>query len=66
MAYSAPLKPVAGKYCMGFLEGLDSKILVIERRSYGLRDEEYLSLKILTCCSGRYKLTCLVTQRHIL
>lgn len=55
MAYSAPLKPVAGKYCVAFLEGLDSKILVIERRAYGLRDEEYLSLKILTCCSGRYE-----------
>ncbi len=26
-----------------------SKIRVIQRRAYGLRDEEYLRLKILTC-----------------
>jgi Transposase len=29
--------------------GLNNKIRVIQRRSYGLRDEEYLRLKILTC-----------------
>lgn len=34
---------------MGFVEGLNNKIRVIQRRSYGLRDEEYLRLKILTC-----------------
>ncbi len=28
---------------------LASKIRVIQRRAYGLRDEEYLRLKILTC-----------------
>jgi transposase len=31
-----------------FVEGLNNKIRVIQRRAYGLRDEEYL-LKILTC-----------------
>ena len=33
----------------GFVEGLNNKIRVIQRRSYGLWDEEYLSLKVLTC-----------------
>ena len=32
----------------GFVEGFNNKIRVIQRRSYGLRDEEYLKLKILT------------------
>ena len=29
--------------------GLNNKIRVIQRRAYGLRDQEYLRLKILTC-----------------
>jgi transposase len=33
----------------GFVEGLNNKTRVIQRRAYGLRDEEYLRLKILTC-----------------
>jgi transposase len=33
----------------GFVEGLNNKIRVLQRRAYGLRDEEYLRLKILTC-----------------
>jgi len=37
------------KGSLGFVEGLNNKIRVIQRRSYGLRDEEYLRLKILTC-----------------
>ena len=28
---------------------LNNKIRVMQRRSYGLRDEEYLRLKVLTC-----------------
>ena len=32
-----------------FVEGLNNKIRVIQRRAYGLRDEEYLQLKVLTC-----------------
>jgi transposase len=44
-AYSKPKNKVS----LGFVEGLNNKIRVIQRRSYGLRDEEYLRLKILTC-----------------
>jgi transposase len=36
------------KVALGFVEGLNNKIRVIQRRAYGLRDEEYLRLKILT------------------
>jgi len=43
-AYCKPENKVA----LGFVEGLNNKIRVIQRRSYGLRDEEYLKLKILT------------------
>lgn len=35
------------KVSLGFVEGLNNKIRVIQRRAYGLRDEEYLRLKIL-------------------
>lgn len=37
------------KIPLGFVEGLNNKIRVIQRRAYGLRDEEYLRLKVLTC-----------------
>jgi transposase len=37
------------KVSLGFVEGLNNKIRVIQRRAYGLRDENYLRLKILTC-----------------
>jgi len=37
------------KVSLGFVEGLNNKIRVIQRRAYGLRDEEYLRLKVLTC-----------------
>ena len=37
------------KVPLGFVEGLNNKIRVIQRRCYGLRDEDYLHLKILTC-----------------
>jgi transposase len=37
------------KFSLGFVEGVNTKIRVIQRRAYGLRDEEYLRLKILTC-----------------
>jgi transposase len=43
-AYSRP----ENKVSLGFVEGLNNKIRVIQRRAYGLRDEEYLRLKILT------------------
>ena len=35
---------------VGFVEGINNKIRVVQRKSYGLRDEEYLRLKIPTCC----------------
>ena len=44
-AYCEPENKVA----LGFVEGLNNKIRVIQRRSYGLRDEGYLRLKVLTC-----------------
>ena len=37
------------KVALRFVEGLNNRIRVIQRRAYGLRDEEYLRLKILTC-----------------
>lgn len=37
------------KVPLGFVEGLNNKIRVIQRRAYGIRDEEYLRLKVLTC-----------------
>lgn len=37
------------KVALGFVEGLNNKIRVIQRRAYGLRDQEYLRLKVLTC-----------------
>ena len=48
-AYCTPENKVA----LGFVEGLNNKIRVIQRRAYGLRDEEYLRLKILTCTLPR-------------
>ena len=40
---------VENKVALGFVEGLNNKVRVIQRRAYGLRDEEYLRLKVLTC-----------------
>ena len=37
-AYAKP----ENKVSLGFVEGLNNKIRVIQRRAYGLRDEEYL------------------------
>ena len=44
-AYCEPRNKVP----LGFVEGFNNKIRVLQRRAYGLRDEEYLRLKILTC-----------------
>ncbi len=44
-AYCKPENKVA----LGFVEGLNNKIRVLQRRAYGLRDEDYLRLKVLTC-----------------
>lgn len=43
-AYSRP----SNKVSLGFVEGLNNKIRVLQRRAYGLRDEKYLRLKVLT------------------
>jgi len=37
------------KMSLGFVEGLNKKIRVIQRRVFGLRNEEYLRLNVLTC-----------------
>ena len=37
------------KVSLGFVEWLNNKIRVIQRRAYGLRAEEDLRLKVLTC-----------------
>jgi transposase len=44
-AYCKPENTVA----VGFVEGRNNTIRVMQRRSYGLRHEEYLRLKVLTC-----------------
>ena len=44
-AYCKPENKVA----LGFVAGLNNKIRVLQRRAYGMRDQEYLRLKILTC-----------------
>jgi len=44
-AYAKPQNNVS----LGFVAGLNSTIRVIHRRAHGLRDEEYLRLKVLTC-----------------
>jgi len=41
------------KVSLGFVEGLNNKIRVLQRRAYGLRDEEYLRLKVLSCMLPR-------------
>jgi len=30
------------------MEGMNNKIRVIQRRAYGIRDQEYLMLKVIT------------------
>jgi transposase len=45
--FAAFCKP-ENKVSLGFVEGLNTKIRVIQRRADGLRDEEYLRLKILS------------------
>lgn len=42
------------KVSLDFVEGLNNKIRVLQRRAYGLRDQEYLCPKVLTCMLVRY------------
>ena len=37
------------QYMEAQFEGLNNKIRVILRRAYGLKNEEYFRLKVLTC-----------------
>jgi transposase len=37
------------KVALGFVEGLNNKIRVIQRKAYGFRNEEYFRLKVPTC-----------------
>ena len=48
-ASSPPTADQRTKVSLSFVEGLNNKICVIQRRAYSLRDEEYLRLKVLTC-----------------
>jgi transposase len=52
-AYCRPDKKVS----LGFVEGLNNKIRVLQRCAYGLRDEQYLRLKNLTCMFPESKKT---------
>jgi transposase len=36
------------KVSLGFMEGMNNKIRVIQRRAYGIKSDEYLRLKVLT------------------
>ncbi|HLE18312.1 MAG TPA: transposase, partial [Syntrophales bacterium] len=36
------------KVSLGFMEGLNNKIRLIQRRAYGIKDQHYLKLKVLT------------------
>lgn len=36
------------KVSLGFMEGLNNKIRLIQRRAYGIKDQEYLMLKVIT------------------
>lgn len=36
------------KVSLGFMEGLNNKIRLIQRRAYGIKDQRYLKLKVLT------------------
>jgi transposase len=36
------------KVSLGFMEGLNNKIRVIQSRAYGIKDQEYLMLKVIT------------------
>jgi len=35
---------------LGFMEGLNNKSRIIQRRVYGIKDQEYLMLKFITSC----------------
>lgn len=40
---------LANKALLDLIEGFNNEIRLIQKRAYGLNDEAYLRLKILTC-----------------
>lgn len=52
VAYCKPKNKVA----LGFVEGFNNKIRTMQRRAYGICDEEYLRLKVLTCMIPDHKI----------
>jgi len=52
----------ADKVALGVVDGLNNKIRVIQRRCYGLRDEDHLHLKILTCTLPPLPRTCILSK----
>jgi len=60
VAYCEPRNKVK----LGFVEGLNNKIRVIQRRAYGYRDEEYMRLKILTAFLSKKGATFTHTNLH--
>jgi len=46
---SASASPSREQSLAPLVEGLNNKIRVLQRRAYGLRDKEFLRLKVLTC-----------------
>jgi transposase len=45
------------KISLGFMEGLNNKIRLIQRRAYGIKDQEYLMLKVITSFIHEQKVT---------
>jgi len=45
---ASPVTVIPNTVFLGFMEGLNNKIRVIQRRAYGIRDRKYLRLKVLT------------------
>ncbi len=43
-------KPENKENHLGFVEGMNDKIRVLQQRAYGIKDKEYLRRKTLTCC----------------
>ena len=52
------LKPY--KVALGFVEGLNNSVRVIQRRAYGPRDEDYLRLEVQAVSPGPCVVPCTV------
>jgi transposase len=51
------------KVSLGFMEGLNNKIRVIQRRAYGIKDQKYLMLKVITSFIKEPKTGCIHAQQ---